>query len=359
MYAEGKAKVASSGAFLNPKAKFLRDLSVAFIAGKATKKTKLLDATSGTGIRGIRYYMEAGGRDLTMLDINPSAYRAVKRNVAGNKVKAKVINTSIQEFANATKEKFDFIDVDPFGGIAPYVYDIMKISRDGTYLMLTSTDSAVLCGAQPEACMKIYGAKPMHNELCHEAGIRIMIGFVTGIAAQFNFGVDVKMAIWNAHYMRLFLRLEHGSSKAVASVKKMGYLHYCRNCLSRSWELSFVPKNAICKNCKSPMVTAGRMWLGRLYDKSETSSALRYFESNFDDDETALVRTINDEYDAPFFYSIPVMTKKMGIESVSPAKALEGLHKKGHIATKTQFDYSSIKTNADISTLEKCIKAKK
>ena len=31
----------------------------------------------------------------------------------------------------------------------------------------------------------------MHNELCHETGMRIMIGYIARTAAQFNLGIDV------------------------------------------------------------------------------------------------------------------------------------------------------------------------
>ena len=354
MYTEGKARIKQGKAFLNPRAKFLRDISVAFISGKATKKTKILDATAATGIRGIRYYLETKAKHITMLDMNRSAFRSAVQNSAANKVKADIISTSLQEFANTTKERFDFIDVDPFGGIAPYVYDAMKISKDGTYLMLTSTDGAVLCGAHASACMKIYGAKPMHNELCQEAGIRIMIGFIAGIAAQFNYGIEVLLSVWDAHYMRVFLRLNHGSNAALAAVKSTGYLHYCRKCGFRRYENGFIPHVSPCKECGSPMDTAGRLWLGSLYQKNEKENLLKY--SREDCEGISAIKTINEEYDVPFFYSIPTITKIMHLQSVSPNEVIGRLKEKGFEATRTQFDGSGVKTNADFRTLKKCIK---
>ena len=62
IYKEGKAKVYNTeNAFLNPVAMASRDISVAFVKTFEVKD-KALDATAATGIRGIRYALEAGVR---------------------------------------------------------------------------------------------------------------------------------------------------------------------------------------------------------------------------------------------------------------------------------------------------------
>ena len=360
MYTEGKARINSERAFLNPKARFIRDASIAFVAPKAKAQSRVLDATGGTGIRGIRYALESRANDITILDINKSAYASIKKNAKLNGVKAKVLNESIQEFANADNGSYDFIDVDPFGGVSPYIYDIMKLAKDGTCLMLTATDTAVLCGAHKNACIRIYGSVPMHNELCHEAGIRILINYVVAIAAQFNFGLEVRLSIFNAHYFRLFLRLVHGSSKAISAISQSGYLYYCQKCRNREYEKGIIQKNALPECCGSRMTASGRLWLGNLYDKEETKGMLKYFKRHIKEPkEISLVETINSEYDTPFFFSLPAITKSMSMPAVSPKAIVTRLKKKGHAATPTQFDYSGIKTSATIKELKRYIKTDK
>ena len=142
MYKEGDARIKyADGAFLNPKAAISREISIAFVKSLAKKTTCVLDTTAATGIRGIRYCLEDGIRDLTLLEINANAYKAMRRNLKFNGVKATALNTSVQEFANTCNKQFDVIDLDPFGGVAPYIYDLMKISRDGTHLIATATDT--------------------------------------------------------------------------------------------------------------------------------------------------------------------------------------------------------------------------
>ena len=242
MYEEGRAKIRFIGeAFLNPEAMFSRDLSVALVNGFANRSTKILDPTAATGIRGIRYFLETKSKEVTMLDMNKNAYEAAKKNTKSNKVKAKVLNLSIQEFVNTTKSKFDVIDFDPFGSVAPNVYDLLKASSGGGYLFLTATDTAVLCGAQERACRKIYDANPMHNELCHEVGIRILIGYVARAAMQFNYGIEVILAVSYAHYMRVFLKLRYGEESSHDSIKELGYAYHCNKCGFNSTEKGFFP----------------------------------------------------------------------------------------------------------------------
>ncbi len=214
MYREGNAAIKyACRSFLNPDALLSRDISVAFVASVADRHTRILDSTAATGIRGIRYYLETPSKDITLLDMNDGAFADLKKNISFNKVKAKAIGKSIQEFANTSKEKFDIIDLDPFGGATPYIYDLMKISKDGTHLLITVTDTAVLCGADYAACMRLYDARPMHNELCQEVGLRLLIGYVARVAAQFNFGIDVLASFSYLHYMRIFVRLRHGAGR--------------------------------------------------------------------------------------------------------------------------------------------------
>ena len=356
MYKEGKAAIRQQSAFLNSKAKFIRDLSVGFMQIKANKNSNVIDATGGTGIRGIRYLLESKAKNVTILDMNASAVKAIKANALLNKVKPKIVKISFQEFSNSSKEKFDFIDIDPFGGLHPYIYDAIKIAKGGSYLMLTATDTAVLCGAHRDACVKLYGAIPLHNELCHEAGIRILINYVVGIAAQFNFGIEVSLSVFQAHYFRIFIKLVHGSKSALDSISRCGYVSYCESCKWRSCRIGVLHLQTKCENCGSNAKAAGRMWLGNLYNKRDALDLLKYFEKNITEkSEISMMEKISEEYDSLFFYSIPVITKSKKIPSVSPSAIIEKLKAKGYLATPTHFDPDGIKTNAGIKDLDRLV----
>ena len=357
MYTEGKAKIRyHDKAFLNPDAKLSRDLSVAFVKSVADIKTRILDTTAATGISGIRYYLETGAKSLTLLDINRAAYLTAKRNLRFNRVKAVALNKSMQEFANTTKEKFDVIDLDPFGSISPNLFDLMKIAKNGTHMLLTATDTAVLCGAHPKACVKIYDARPLHNELCHETGIRIMLGYVARVAAQFNFGIDVLLAVSYMRYMRVFVRLNRGAKNTMNALNNLGYVYYCNRCYYRTYETSIFPKQSLCAICKNKLDISGKMWLGNLYDADTIAGIRKNFLEDKSGKELRFLEILGNELDIPLYYLVPKLTKKLGIGAVSHVGLINELKESGFEASETHMLGSSIRTNASIKDIERALK---
>ncbi len=362
MYKEGKAVIKyERNSFLNPDALISRDISAAFVSAFAEKGSRILDCTSATGIRGIRYYLESKAKDLTFLEINSKSFSSMKKNVVSNKVKGKMLNTSMQELANASKDRFDFIDLDPFGGVTPYIYDMMKISKGSTYLMISATDTAVLCGADYRACVRLYDAKPMHNELCQEVGLRILIGYIARVAAQFNFGIEVVLSFSYLHYIRVFIRLDHGAKSAFESIKSLGYAYYCNKCLYRGVQKSLLPSIVECELCGNKLETAGKMWLGKLYDRNTILSVIAEMESGvadgrYDKKSLNFINTLSKEPDVPLYYSIPQLTKKMHIGAVSPNMLIDKLLKKKYNASLTHLEKSCIKTNAGIEEMKRLVK---
>jgi len=351
---EGAATIAiNDGVFFNPKMKKLRDISVMLLSATCgAEGCKVLDATSATGVRGIRYALESNAANVTFLDINEKAAANTSANVIKNNISAHVANMSIQEFANTCGEHFDVIDIDPFGSAAPYIYDIMKISKDKTLLMVTATDTAVLCGAHRLACLKTYGAEPIHNELCHESGLRILISFIAKISAQFNFGIEVLLAIADMHYMRVFIRLHKGASNAVESVKQIGYVGYCSHCHNFSFAKGVSSSiDGKCNYCGSTMTSYGPLWLGSLHDSRLLNSIIKSNKDRSDMAEAlSMLNAISIEADIPFSYSMPKITKFLRISSVAPKEVVK-LLQKGNTATETLFCEGCIKTDAEIGTV--------
>ena len=117
---EGEAKFYTDGnVFYNPEMTTLRNISVLFLKIISTKKKRILDATAATGVRAIRYALEAGAKDVTLLDVNETAAKIAKKNIKFNHLKFEVLNRSIQEFASTHRSGFEIIDLDPFGSPAP------------------------------------------------------------------------------------------------------------------------------------------------------------------------------------------------------------------------------------------------
>lgn len=345
---EGKAEIsAPEGVFYNLKMAKLRDISVAFLAAYNHRGASLLDCTAASGIRGIRYALEAGIKDVTLIDINEDAAKAAKANVKRNGLGLRVLDSSIQEFANSSHEAFDIIDLDPFGTPVPYVHDLLKLAKGGTLLMVTATDTATLCGAEEKACLKLYGSKPLHNELCHEVGARILLNYIAREAAQFNFGIEPALSVSDMHYIREFLFLREGANAAVRSVKNTGFGSYCRNCHNFSLAKGIAPKPEMrCDNCRKEMDLFGPLWLGSLQDRDVVARTLQSC-SDLSADAASLLEKICNEIDVPLFYNNSKITRYLRMGSVSVDKVIASLSKK-HSASRTHFDRDGIKTDAGI-----------
>lgn len=356
---EGKAKISvSEDVFYNPKMGKLRDISVLFLKATTGRDARLLDCTAASGVRGIRYALEAGIKDATLLDINADAARAARANVRRNGLGLRVVNESIQEFANTRDDAFDVIDLDPFGTPVPYVHDLLKLSKDGTLFMITATDTATLCGAEEKACVKLYGSKPLHNELCHEAGVRILLNYVAREAAQFNFGIEPALSIADMHYMRVFVFLRRGAEKAVGSVKEGGFVSYCTNCHSFSTAKGIVPAvEAECGNCGKRMAISGPMWLGGLHSKEIVAKMLGHGKGS-SADATKLLEGIQDELETPFFYDLSKITEYLGMGSVPLDGVMDALAAKRRVS-RTHFGRNCIKTDAGIKEVVAGVKKAK
>ncbi len=348
---EGRASIrVDGGVFYNPKMEGLRTLSVSLLSAMGSEGKSLLDATCATGIRAVRYSKECGTGPITALDINRSAYLLCRKNVSANHVKASVLNMGIRQFSAQSKDRFDIIDLDPFGTPAPYIHDLMRLSHDGTVLMVTATDTAVLCGAHANACIKQYGSRPLHNELCKEAGIRILCGYVARVAAESDMGITPLLCVSDMHYMRVFLRLSQGAAKAVESVRQNGIGGFCARCAnSRLWEGIGRLADPRCAYCGSVMEGFGPLWTGKLYN----SGILRRMRT----DKSAVLGIIKKELDVPMFYSVPAMTRRLRVGSVSHYRLAEKLCEMGFRASLTQFDSDGIKTDAPAPQVAEAVRA--
>jgi tRNA (guanine26-N2/guanine27-N2)-dimethyltransferase len=358
MYEEGLAKIDETGAFLNPYSRFSRDISVAVLSMACTDAARVLDATAATGIRGIRYFKELGFRDITFLDINKECSESIKRNTESNMVSGdgiKVYNLSIQEFANTSKDRFDVIDLDPFGGPVPDIADLMRLVRDGGLFMVSATDTAVLCGAQPNACIRNYGSLPLHDELCHESSIRILIGYVARVAAQYNFGIEPIYSVVHMHFVRVILRLRKGASNADRSLKEMGFAYHCKRCGWISYSKGLFPTLDNCDICGKSVNKGGIMWMGRMYDKEVKEYVYDYFKRMEYEglNAVAMIRSELDEF--PFYYNIPTLTRIMHMAAVSPYDVICRLNDSGFKASMTHMERESIRSDAGINDVKRCI----
>jgi len=270
-YAPSKAPV-----FYNPVMEFNRDLTV--LAFKAYQQMvgheiSICEPLTSQGIRGIRYAAEIDVVSRVLLsDISIKACEVAQHNIELNHLQDKI--TLKHSDANRTlsnnaspKQRFDIIDIDPFGTPVPYLDSVFRALKNKGLLAATATDLAPLCGVHAKACIRKYGGKPLRVEYCHELAVRLMCGCMASLAAKHDIGIQILFSHSSDHYIRAYAQINYGAKKADESIKSTGYLLHCFNCMHRYF--THQPFGCpTCLECGAKMDWAGPLWTGSIADES-------------------------------------------------------------------------------------------
>ncbi|WP_297504931.1 tRNA (guanine(10)-N(2))-dimethyltransferase [Thermococcus sp.] len=350
--------------FYNPIMALNRDISV--LALGVLKPGTVLDALSATGIRGIRYALETPAEEVWLNDINPDAFNLILKNVRlnlglegkplGEKRVAfegeKRVVANLDDANRLMAEKFrhfDFLDLDPFGSPVEFLDTALRSVKRRGVLAVTATDTGVLCGAYRHACRRKYLAEPIRGELCHEAGLRILIATVVRYAAKYDLGVEVLLAYYRDHYFRAFLRLKSGARKADESLSNLGYLRQDANGRFE-YETTFLPEKPS---------AYGPLWLGPLKTQEFVDEMLNLAGAHPLSHRKTLpfLETLAGELDIPFHYDTHALARRNNLQVGKLAGIIEALRERGYRATRTHFSPMAVKTDAPFEDVLEVLKS--
>jgi tRNA (guanine26-N2/guanine27-N2)-dimethyltransferase len=351
--------------FYNPVMELNRDLSVAAISvfrDELGQDISVCDTFGGTGIRGIRYAKEIEGVENSVInDLNPMAVEFAKKNIELNHLdNVSVFMEDANLILRRCKGKYDVIDLDPFGTPSPFVDSAAYSLRAGGMICVTATDTSALCGTYKEPCIRKYSAVPLKTEYCHENGLRILAGFVARTFSKYKKYIEVKFSHSTEHYMRIYATVGKGAANTDESLRSLGYIAHCKNCLNRNIIKGLAPVIPdVCPVCGSELTVGGPLWCGNMYDSNFVSKMIENFmENSLNTEKVALklLKTCYNESNAPIsFFEIHKICKNL-ITSAPPLKdVVERLENEGYFVSRTHFSPTSIKTDADIVELKKII----
>ena len=142
---------------------------------------KVLEGLAASGLRSIRFAKELTGvKKIVANDWSRQAVESIERNAHHNNVRDLVEphngDAALLMYQHkATKDRFDVIDLDPYGSPTPFLDGALQAVTEGGLLCVTATDMAVLCGNSPETCYTKYGAISLKSKACHEFAVRILL----------------------------------------------------------------------------------------------------------------------------------------------------------------------------------------
>jgi tRNA (guanine26-N2/guanine27-N2)-dimethyltransferase len=360
-YAPSKAPV-----FYNPVMELNRDIAVLALQAYqriVNREISICEPLTSSGIRGVRFAVEIRGVKKVLIgDINERAFNLAKHNVRLNGLQERV--TVQHKDANcllschgAPHKRFDVVDLDPFGSPVPYLDSAVRALRNNGLLAVTATDLAPLCGVHSKACVRKYGGKPLRTEYCHELAVRLLTGCIATLAAKHDISISVVFSHCTDHYIRVYAEIAYGAKKADESVKNLGYVLHCFNCLHRETAKDpFTKHIEKCPECGSKMDYSGPLWLERIFDrqfcelmaKENTHKAFRNSGKI-----AKLLSLAKGEAEAQAtYYVLDKISDKLALPVPSVDAMLQILRDSGFQAFPTHFNSRGIRTGAPALTVQ-------
>jgi tRNA (guanine26-N2/guanine27-N2)-dimethyltransferase len=382
-------------AFFNPRGAFVRDVSL--VVYKAyleqymeapSKSLTFADSLAGIGARGIRVAREIEGFERVFLnDINSRALEYARKSAELNSLgqkcifsRSEVCSFLLSRFENQS-ERFDFVDLDPFGSPSDFVDCAIRSVKDGGLLSMTATDSAVLCGVYPKVALRKYLGLPLRTDYCHEVGMRLLFGLASQTAMRLEAGIVPIFCHHDMHYFRTYFSLKVGNSYSRDNEGKIGFIIHCFGCGYRSilrrdefFSLRAGEENGhdvglekgkhqkkmvtaesvalVCPECGrgtkekgGRIAVGGPLWI----DKIQSINFLKRCE------EVSDLPVFSEEIDLPLYYDLNSIKLKSGTSMPKITKVLDTLQSRGFTASRTRLNRNSLRTNAKIQELRNVV----
>jgi len=336
-----------------------RDVAILLVKSYfGTREIRICDPMTASGVRTIRYLLECSNADSVVAsDVDPVSVEFANRMVQLNGLSGRmsVTNSEANALLSNSADRFDLVDLDPFGSPAPFFESALRATADGGILCATATDMAPLTGARPKACFRKYNVIPLRTEFEKEVAVRVLatcLGFASG---RLGLGIRVVFSHASDHYARIYAEVRKGRKAANEMIRKMGYLEYCPDCMKRAERMSLGEVEGKCESCRLETKVGGPIWLDQLWDvelvRKMSWNAATIASSRLSDLQR-LVGRIEEEAEAPaFYFRIDTIAHKLRTTPPKVMNVVAALRDEGYVATLTHFHPNGFRTDASESTV--------
>ncbi|KAI5778933.1 N2,N2-dimethylguanosine tRNA methyltransferase-domain-containing protein [Geopyxis carbonaria] len=393
-------------------------------------KFRVLDALSATGLRALRFSLEIPFiTSITANDLDSSAVQSIANNIEYNKEKGATIDPSKLAISEALSKinvtlenaqhhmyaallnkhparnleqisargnsartidnKYEVIDLDPYGSAAPFLDAAVQALSDGGLLCVTCTDAGVWASTgYGEKCFSLYGGLPVKSEWCHEAGLRLILYSIATSASKYGLSIEPLLSMSIDFYARLFVRIRKSpvNVKNFASSSMIVYncgegcgswvvqrLGKAKSIQHKSGTGSYMKYGLAkaptttesCSECGFNMHLAGPMWAGSLHSGDFVSKFLSSLSAQSETIYstlpriTGMLQTIAQEAefpDHPFFHVPSRLSKILHCEAPPQAAVRGALIRLGYRVARSHCKPNSIKTDAPNSAVWEVMK---
>nr|XP_012417316.1 PREDICTED: tRNA (guanine(26)-N(2))-dimethyltransferase isoform X2 [Odobenus rosmarus divergens] len=312
---------------------------------------RVLEGLAASGLRSIRFAQEVPG--LHSVVANDASARAVDlmcRNVQLNGVAhlvhprqadARMLMYQHQK----ASERFDIIDLDPYGSPAPFLDAAVQAVSEGGLLCVTCTDMAVLAGNSGETCYSKYGAMALKSRACHEMALRIVLHSLDLRANCYQRFVVPLLSVSADFYVRVFVRVFTGQAKVKASAR----VKFSAACGP--------PVAPECEHCGQRHQLGGPLWAEPLHDLDFVGRVLEAVSTNpgrFHTSERirGVLSVITEELpDVPLYYTLDQLSSTIRCSTPSLLQLRSALLHAGFRVSLSHACKNAVKTDAPSSAL--------
>nr|XP_012807664.2 tRNA (guanine(26)-N(2))-dimethyltransferase [Jaculus jaculus] len=341
---------------------------------------RVLEGLAASGLRSIRFAREVPGlRSVVANDASARAVELIRDNVKFNGV-AHLVEPSHADARMLmyrhlkASERFDVIDLDPYGSPALFLDAAVQAVSEGGLLCITCTDMAVLAGNSGETCYSKYGAMALKSRACHEMALRIVLHSLDLHANRYQRFVVPLLSVSADFYVRVFVRVCSGQAKVKASASKQALVFQCVGCgtfhLQRlgkatadaSGRVKFSaacgpPVTPECEHCGQRHQLGGPMWAEPIHDLDFVSRVLEAVSANPSRFRTSqriqgMLSVITEELpDVPLYYTLDQLSSTIHCNTPRLLQLRSALLHAGFRVSLSHACKNAVKTDAPASAL--------
>jgi tRNA (guanine26-N2/guanine27-N2)-dimethyltransferase len=356
MQTEGKAEFDLGTSFYRPDSQLARELGL--LAGQVYRQQQgqlqVLDGMTGSGVRALRYVLEAGADSVWANDADPSVGEILTANLARQlapdqyRISHQDVRRLLQQCYH-DQNYYDLVDLDSFGNPAPLLQAAIGATKIGGLLYLTSTDGRSTAGQAPQAGLRLYGAYGRSHPAHHEQGLRILIGAAVQQAGSVGLNLSPVFSFFRGQIYRVMLRL----SRQAWLPEHSGFLGYCHTC----GEYEVVPWPRLHRPTHPAQypdhqaILTGPLWLGPLHDLAWLQAMQTQATQLGWQKPSQLLSTLQAEATLPpYFYTMGEIGRRGRLDLPNRQTLIHALQAQGEAAAATHINPAAIKTTASLAT---------
>ncbi|XP_071770144.2 tRNA (guanine(26)-N(2))-dimethyltransferase [Centroberyx gerrardi] len=346
----------------------------AVVGEKCESGLRVLEGLAASGLRSVRFALEVPGlRSITANDFSTKAAALISRNARHNAV-GHLLQASCRDASmlmyemRGKKERYDVIDLDPYGSPASFLDAAVQAVGEGGLLCITCTDMAVMAGNSGETCYSKYGSISIKAKYCHEMALRIILHSLDQRAGVYQRYIKPLLSVSVDFYIRVFVRVFTGQATVKNSASKQALIYNCVGCgsfhlqrmgkrTSHGKHMKYSsatgpPVGPQCEHCGQRHQLGGPVWAEPLHDTAFVQKVLTAVSGNPSRFGTAkriegMLSMVTEELeDVPLYYAVDNLSSTIHCNTPPLLQFRSALLHAGHRVSLSHACKNGIKTDA-------------